>query len=63
MTTGDDTRAHDRVHTTKIEAMQVRIEEALASGPPEPFDFDAFLARKRRAHKQYRFRLLHNPLS
>ena len=32
----------------KIEALKRAIQEGLDSGPPEPFDFDDFLARKNR---------------
>ena len=34
-------------HAIKLEALRDAIAEGEASGPPEPFDFDAFLAAKR----------------
>jgi antitoxin ParD1/3/4 len=30
--------------------IQAEVDKGLASGPAEPFDFDAFLARKRAEH-------------
>jgi len=36
-------------HEAKVAALRVAIDEGEASGPAEPFDFDAFLDRKRRA--------------
>jgi antitoxin ParD1/3/4 len=30
----------------KLEALRQAIQEGIDSGPPEPFDFDEFLARK-----------------
>ena len=33
-----------------IEALRVAIDEGEASGEPRPFDFDKFLAEKRRKH-------------
>ena len=29
-----------------IDEIQALVDEAIASGPSEPFDFDAFIARK-----------------
>lgn len=40
----------DQDRAAKIAAMQRLVDEGLASGPPEDFDFDAFLARMREDH-------------
>ncbi len=34
-------------HEAKLEALRAALIEGEESGPAEPFDFDAFLARKR----------------
>ena len=40
----------DQDRAAKIATMQRLIDEGLASGAPEDFDFDAFTARTREAH-------------
>lgn len=40
----------DQERAAKIAAMQRFVDEGIASGPPEDFDFDAFLARMRENH-------------
>lgn len=40
----------DQDRATKIAAMQRLVDEGLESGPPEDFDFDAFLTRMREDH-------------
>lgn len=35
---------------TRLEALRQAIREGIDSGPPEPFDFDAFLDAKEREH-------------
>ncbi|KDR37700.1 type II toxin-antitoxin system ParD family antitoxin [Caballeronia glathei] len=34
---------------TKLEALRFALEEGERSGPSRPFDFDAFIARKRKS--------------
>jgi antitoxin ParD1/3/4 len=36
---------------SKLEALRAALIEGEQSGPGEPFDFDAFVAKKRRARK------------
>jgi antitoxin ParD1/3/4 len=36
-------------HQTQLQALRAALIEGEESGPPTPFDFDAFVARKRRA--------------
>ena len=36
-------------HETKLNAIRAALVEGEKSGAPEPFDFDAFVARKRQA--------------
>jgi len=40
----------DCERTAKIVAMQKLVDESLASGAPESFDLDSFLARMRQRH-------------
>lgn len=37
-------------HEMQVERLRAAIIEGEESGPPEPFDFDEFLARKHRDH-------------
>ena len=41
-------------HEAKVEALRAALIEGEMSGPATPFDFDAFLKRKRRARKSAR---------
>ena len=34
-------------HEAKVKALDALLQEGLDSGPPAPFDFDEFIARKR----------------
>jgi antitoxin ParD1/3/4 len=36
----------------KSEAFRAAVLEGMRSGPSTPFDFDAFMARKRREHEE-----------
>ena len=38
----------DQERRAAVAELQALVDEAIASGPSEPFDFDAFLARKHR---------------
>ena len=38
---------HYMAEETKLEALRAAIREGLDSGPPQPFDFDAFLENMR----------------
>ncbi|WP_164516713.1 hypothetical protein [Minwuia thermotolerans] len=48
--TSDDPR-RDRWRDEALVAFQKAVDEGLASGGPEPFDFRAFKARMRARHK------------
>ena len=41
-------------HEAKVEALRAALIEGEVSGPATPFDFDAFLKRKRRARNSAR---------
>lgn len=43
---------HDQERRTAIAEIQQLVDEAMASGEPQPFDMEAFLKRKRAAHDQ-----------
>jgi antitoxin ParD1/3/4 len=40
----------DQDRQTALAELQALVDEGLASGPPEAFDLEAFLKRKREAH-------------
>lgn len=40
----------DDEYQRKVEALRAAIDEGERSGPPEPFDIDAFIAERRAEH-------------